>query len=203
LDQRDAPAGRVDRLRARHDDTGSGRALVEAFVAIRTPFAESRGFFLGKAPGTLEEIVGRGFDVDEVASTVIDAYAAAYGRELQGAAPEEVPSIDIKGAPLGEPSPREDPPWTATVPEAIGEIGAGSDRSGRLRVGGDLLVSRDAIDTLEQSLATLPPSASAAAIGAMVDRALAAPGVALDGVKSLKSIGDVIARARELEHTKG
>jgi hypothetical protein len=84
-----------------------------------------------------------------------------------------------------------DPPWAATCEEAIGTLGAGPDARGTLRVGGDLLVSRDALARLEVRAA----HASADDLGRIVDEALAAPGVALDGVKSLASVCDVIARA--------
>jgi hypothetical protein len=85
--------------------------------------------------------------------------------------------------------PRADPPWAATREEAIGPIGAGRDAQGRFRVGGDLLVSRDALARLEAAAPGAPD------IGSLVDEILAAPGVALDGVRSLATIRDVIAEA--------
>jgi hypothetical protein len=89
--------------------------------------------------------------------------------------------------------PRSDPPWEATCEEAIGLVGAGRDARGVLRVGGDLLVSRDALARLEERLR----DTEAADVPRVVDETLAAPGVALDGVKSLASIADVVARARD------
>ena len=37
----------------------------------------------------------------------------------------------------------DDPPWEATAEDAIGLVGAGRDRQGVLRVGGELMASRD------------------------------------------------------------
>ena len=85
-----------------------------------------------------------------------------------------------------------DPPWTATADEAIGTVGAGPDAQGRFRVGGDLLVSRDALARLETLAATSPVDD----LPRIIDRTLAAPGVALDGVRSLTSVLDVVSRAR-------
>ena len=86
---------------------------------------------------------------------------------------------------------RLDPPWAATVDEGIGVVGAGPDARGRFRVGGDLLASRDAIGALEASL-----EGSKEDVAALVDAALAAPHVALDGVRSLESIARVVLAAR-------
>ena len=85
-----------------------------------------------------------------------------------------------------------DPPWLAEAEEAIGTVGAGPDARGVFRVGGDFLASRDAIARLELAAAT----ALEVDLGAVVDAALGAPGVALDGVRSLATIRDVIAAAR-------
>jgi hypothetical protein len=176
-----------------HDAT-TRRTLFEAVVAVRAPFARTqRASFLGKAHGTLESIIGRSVDPASLAAAIIDAYA-------DGA--EAIP-LDDTGAPTASPSaldslggddPRADPPWAATCEEAIGTLGAGPDASGRFRVGGDLLVSRDALGRLEARVA----DASDQDLDRIVDETLAAPGVALDGVKSLTSIRDVIAGARHM-----
>jgi hypothetical protein len=89
-----------------------------------------------------------------------------------------------------------DPPWAACSEEAIGPVCAGPDRNGRLRIGGDLLVSRDAVARLEFELARMMgPSHDRDAVGRAVNEALAAPGVALEGVRRLESVRDVIFRA--------
>jgi len=167
-----------------HDAT-TRRTLFEAFVAVRAPFADAgRAAFRGKAPATLEEVVGGPIDAQRVAEAIVDGYLAASGEpELVVAQPSVAPSID----PLEEP---DDPPWAATVDEAIGIVAAGPDARGAFRVGGDLLVSRDALARLERRIEAGDDPSRA------VDETLTAPGVALDGVRSLASIRDVIVRAR-------
>ncbi|HZU82712.1 MAG TPA: hypothetical protein VE987_07340, partial [Polyangiaceae bacterium] len=168
-----------------HDAT-TRRTLFEAFVAVRAPFATGdRASFRGRPPGTLESIAAATFDPERVARAVADAYArGADAAVMDAPAPlvEDADAEDVRG----------DPPWAATRDEAIGIVGAGPDARGRLRVGGDLLVSRDALARLESRAA----AAGAAELGRVVDETLGAPGVALDGVRSLDSIRDVIARAR-------
>jgi hypothetical protein len=88
--------------------------------------------------------------------------------------------------------PRTDPPWTATREEAIGIVAAGRDRTGLVRVGGELMASRDVITRLESEIA------AAAGDSARIDRAvdaLAAPEVAMLGVRTLRSIRDAIDEA--------
>lgn len=166
-------------------DAGTRRTLVEAFVAVRTPFAwTERASFLGKAHGTLESIGGRPVDAAALAERIVEAYA------------RDVPS---DGLPWPEPATRQtlpdplDPPWAATTDEAIGALGAGPDAAGAFRIGGDLLVSRDALARLESRLATTED----ADVARVIDETLAAPGVALDGVRSLASVRDVVLRARQ------
>jgi hypothetical protein len=167
-------------------DTATSRTLFEAFVAVRVPFATAaRPSFLGRPPGTLEEIAGRPLDAARVADAIADAYLVGHGAD-------EVPVDVPEGpAPAGDDA-LADPPWAATVDEAIGLLGAGPDARGVLRVGGDLLVSRDALARLEERVA----GAADEAIGRIVDLTLAAPGVALEGVRSLDSVRDVIVRGR-------
>jgi hypothetical protein len=164
-------------------DAATRRTLFEAFVAVRAPCAWThRASFLGRAPATLEALAGRPVDTSALAGAVIDA----YGRD---AAPDELPWAD---EPAGETDLTADPPWAATVEEAIGTLGAGPDARGTFRVGGDLLVSRDALAALEARVPATPD----ADVPVLVDETLAAPGVALDGVRTLASIRDVILRAR-------
>jgi hypothetical protein len=86
---------------------------------------------------------------------------------------------------------RADPPWRATCEEAIGTLGAGPDARGVFRVGGDLLVSRDALARLEARVA----ESAHEDLAHVVDDTLAAPGVALDGVRSLQSVRALLERA--------
>jgi hypothetical protein len=200
-----------------HDAT-TRRTLFEAFVALRTPFhIASRASFLGKSPGTIEEIVGKAIEPERLVEAIVEAYVAAWSVEPVDASPAELlreesehandlaseggktageqPSGDREHAndlaPAGRPA--VDPPWAATVEEAIGTLGAGPDARGVFRVGGDLLVSRDALARLEAKSPHVPDHD----LGALVDETLGAPGVALDGVRSLASVRDVIFRGRD------
>lgn len=169
-------------------DASTGRAYVEAIVAVTTPFAiRARASTLGKEPATLAELGMRG-DPATLADAIVASYESAYGAATGELSVTPPPSDHADGLAT-------DPPWTSTRAEAIGIVGAGRDRLGRLRVGGELMVSRDALASLEAALATLPPTADAASIGALVDTTLGAPGVALFGVRSLHSIRDVILDA--------
>lgn len=115
-----------------------------------------------------------------LAEAVVDAYARD----------REPVALDVPQLPATEPEDlRADPPWAATQQEAIGILGAGPDARGVFRVGGDLLVSRDALARLEAAAPVTPD------VGRLVDEVLAAPGVALDGVRSLASVRDVIVAA--------
>jgi hypothetical protein len=199
-----------------HDAT-TRRTLFEAFVALRTPFhVAPRPSFLGKSPGTIEEIVGKVIEPERLVEAIVEAYVAAWSVEpIDASLPQrlqaeselandlassggktagERPSGDREQAndPALAGRPASDPPWAATVEEAIGTLGAGPDARGVFRIGGDLLVSRDALARLEARAPHVPDHA----LGALVDETLGAPGVALDGVRSLASVRDVIARGR-------
>ncbi|MDP8998923.1 MAG: hypothetical protein M3O46_02305 [Myxococcota bacterium] len=170
-----------------HDAT-TRRTLFEAFIAVRAPFATAqRPSFRNRRPGTLESIGGHPFDPASLANAIIAAYATVAESEvLEG---REAADDDI--APRGA-FDTDDPPWTATCEEAIGTLGAGPDARGVLRIGGDLLVSRDALSRLE----TRAAQSSDDDLGRVVDETLAVPGIALDGIRSLASVRDVIIRAR-------
>ncbi len=167
-------------------DSSTGRSVVEAFVAVSTPFELApRESFLGKEPGTLEGITKRHFEITTVIDATIAAYLSAYDRERKDLAP--LPKSKL-------PVPKRDPAWAATDEEAIGEIAAGPDASKTFRVGGDLLASRDAIANLEEHLSVAKKPANRDEIGRMVSQSLAAPGVVLDGVRKLENLADVITR---------
>lgn len=176
-------------------DVASGRALVEAVIAVRTPFAlRMRPSYLGKAPATLAD-VGAAVELPRLCDAIIEAYAAAYGRTIVDG-PALAPSRARSGAAGGDArrDPRAEPAWASTRSEAIGLVGAGPDREGRMRVGGELMVSRDAVTSLEARLAG-PDGIDAAAIARAVDETLGAPDVALVGVRSLTSVRDVLVEA--------
>jgi hypothetical protein len=174
-------------------DASTRRTVFEAFVAVSTPFAVAeRPSFMGKAHGTLASIGGRPVSPSRVADAIADAYAAGA----------DARALDAAAVPLDDADPRADPraepPWAATVDEAIGLLGAGPDARGVFRVGGDLLVSRDALARLETGV---PSAAGDEELARLVDETLAAPGVALDGVRSLTSVRDLISAARHGKRT--
>ncbi|MDB4939073.1 MAG: hypothetical protein JWP87_6045 [Labilithrix sp.] len=181
-------------------DAGTGRSLVEAFVAVDTPFAvRARRSFLSKPPRTLRSVgIDAEVDVGRVADAVIDAYATAYGiGELALDTASEMTralSREIPGAALEDP--RGDPPWAATRDEAIGVIAAGPDREGRMRIGGELMASRDIVARLEDEIASVEVEAdrSSERLDFAVDL-LAGRGVATLGVRSLRSLRDLIGEA--------
>jgi hypothetical protein len=175
-------------------DSGTGRAVVEAFVARETPFdVEPRASYQGKEPGTLASL-GTLIEEDRLAKAIVAAYSDAYGRTAVDRGSLSPPPDSGGGREGGSPV-RADPPWTATLDEVIGPLGAGPDASGRFRIGGDLLVSRDALAALETSVA----GARDEDLGSVIDAILGAPGVALDGIRSTTSVRDVILAAR---HTR-
>jgi hypothetical protein len=177
-----------------HDAT-TQRAALEAFIAVRTPFAVgARESFLGKEAGTVESLAGVAIDESALGDAIVTAYASAYGRAAidAGSFPDVTDDDD---------DPRRDPPWSATAPEAIGVVGAGLDQRGRFRVGGDLMVSDDALKRLENELQTRSREESPEDIARIVDASLGASGVVVDGVRSLASIRDVILRARVTART--
>ena len=168
-----------------HDAT-TQRTLFEAFVAVQTPFAlGERLSFLNRAHGTLESIAGRSCDAERIAADVVEAYSTGV-ETVTRHAPEAVDAVE---STLDEDL-RRDPPWEATATEAIGTIGAGVDSAGVFRVGGELLASRDALARLESAARDRAEN-----LGMLVDEMLAAPGVALEGIRSLATVRDVIARA--------
>jgi len=176
-----------------HDAT-TRRTLFEAFVAVSTPFAASpRASFLGKEPCALEGLLGRSVDTTRLVRAIVDAYVAAFDLEAVETSPPSTGDGESVGMAVGgDSADADDPPWAATCEEAIGLLGAGPDARGVFRVGGDLLVSRDALARLESRAAYAPKDE----IARITDETLGAAGVALDGIRSLTSVRDLIARAR-------
>jgi hypothetical protein len=167
-----------------HDAT-SGRAAVEAIVAVRAPFAVGeRAAFRGGAPATLDEIAGRPIEV------------AALGQRLLASFGDGAP-VDVADPPSGGAEDGDDgaPPWEASVLEAIGDVSAGRDAAGRLRVGGELMASRDALAAVERAIADAGPHIDEGEVERIVDAAFARPGVVIEGVRSLRSLRDAIVRA--------
>jgi hypothetical protein len=149
-------------------EASSGTGLLEAVIAVDEPFVpRPRASFMGKEPTML------GVDREKLRAEVIAAYA-----------------LPSSGAPAAKVV-IEEPPWDATIEEAIGVVAAGRDAYGRLRVGGELMASSDAVAKLEAAIAL--PSTD---VGGAVDEAFTTGGATLFGVRTLASIRDVILAAR-------
>lgn len=168
-------------------DAGTGRVLVEALVGVGLAFddeASARPSYGGKAPASLGELTGKSLRVDDVRAAIVEAFAAAYGHAL-------VPVEIEPGAPRGA---APGPAWAARVAEVMGHVAAGRDDQGRMRVGGDWMVSRDALASLEGALASLADPDDAA-IASAVDGAFGGPRVVTFGVRSLASVAAAVAAA--------
>jgi hypothetical protein len=170
-------------------DARTGRCTFEAFVAVEHPFAPAgRVSHQGKPPGTVSAAAGRSFSFGSLRARIIAAYGVDLGHTTSAEGAD--------GLPPGDPADGvdDDPPWAASAAEAIGLVAAGPDARGDLRVGGDLLASRDALDRLAARAGRLG-AASRERVAALVDEEMRAPGVALEGVASPESLADVIYRA--------
>jgi hypothetical protein len=153
----------------------TGRTVFEAFVAARTRFdVGARASLMGKEPATLER------DPGEVAAAIVASYAKAWKLEAVEAPFDDEPPITSDAALRAEPA------WLASVEEV---------RADRTAVGGELMASSDAIELLCARLRE-DPTTDPEETGALVEETLGAPGVALEGVRSLHSVRDAILQAR-------
>jgi len=173
-----------------HDST-TGRAVFEAFVAVRSPFSAKRPSFLGKEPGTLEAICERPVESATLARAIAEAYRAAAGGTARELPARRLPE------PTSDEGARAEPPWTACVEEVIGQVCAGRDAAGALRLGGDFMASRDAVAKVEQGVAALGPQATLEDVGRLVDEAFTTGGAAIEGVRDLASVRDVLWSAQK------
>ena len=165
-------------------DAGSGRAAFEAFVPVHAPlWIAARASFGGKEPASLDELSGRVVDAESLASAIRSAYGAAYG------------PLDTLSAFGPSPALASEPPWTARVSEAIGEVCAGRSHAGGLCVGGEFMGSRDALAALETRLAILDVECTNDAISQAIDETLRGAAV-LFGVRDRASIRDAVVAAR-------
>jgi hypothetical protein len=151
----------------------TGRTVVEAFIAVHTQFAiHERPSHLAKSPATLDELAIK-IDDARLVQSIVDAFSS-----------DRVSITRSINENVIAPS---DPPWTAHVEEAIGNVCAGRDANGSMRLGGEFMASFDAVRDLEDRITR------GAKIRDAVNDAFAAPHTALFGVRSLESI----ARALE------
>jgi hypothetical protein len=168
-------------------DASTGRCIVEAMIGVDRAFALApRRSFLGKEPASLEDVAGRRIEMVQLVNAIEIAYRAHANAVSTQVGPPPAAAADVD---TGEP------PWAATLHEAIGTIGAGRDRHGRLRLGGEIMASTDAVARLEARVAELMPDAGADAIGLAVDEAFTTRGAIVFGVRALASIRDVLVDA--------
>jgi hypothetical protein len=155
--------------------------MFEAFVATTLPVMPAgRASLMGKEPLALT-----GIEREKLAVRIAEAYAAMA---------EETTTAELTRPRRAAP-PREEPPWAHVVEEAIGQLAAGEDRDGTLRLGGDLLASGDAVERVAARVASLD-ARTLEAVGRIVDEELAGPRVALEGVRDLGSVRDVLFGSR-------
>lgn len=168
----------------------SGRTVIEVFVGADRSFAAgTRASHLGKEPIALNTLAKVPVTAERLRAALVSELAERHGLE----------SVELS-VPVIAPAPPlpEDPPWTAVLDDAIGPIGAGRDRAGSFRVGGELMASTDAMTELESRVATALLDGGADAvrqeIDAIVEGIFGAPEVALFGARTA-SIRDVIVAA--------
>jgi hypothetical protein len=154
-------------------DTRSRRTAFEAFVATAEPLMPGgRPSLMGKEPLALPHV-----DRQKLALRITEAYAAIAG---------ETTAVALTSARRAGPA-REEPPWAHVAEEAIGQVAAGTDAAGVLRLGGDLLASGDAVERVAARVAALD-ARTPEAVGRVVDEELAGPSVALEGIRDLSSL---------------
>jgi hypothetical protein len=157
-------------------ETRTDRLVVEAFVSFGAScLTLERASYQGKIPASYDELRGR--PVDE--ARFVEALAEDAGISVE-------PFPEGFSEPGSLPDPDE-PAWTSRVDEALGPLYAGRDASGRVRLGGELVASFDRVAFLERNL---EPRAERET---RIDRAFTEPGAHLFGVKSLRSVLDVLA----------
>ncbi len=167
------PAGTVAFAHQR----GSGRTLIEAFLGVSQSVAvtASHPSYLGKVPDSIEHLAGRPLQQERLAERIAHAYAVAYGFEWT---PHEWPSTEAAALGL-------EPAWQATVEEPIGLLGARRDPDGKLRLGGELMISQDVLAGLTTWLDT---ATSEADIDEALATCLSGTEVALFGLRDPSSI---------------
>ncbi len=168
----------------------SGACLVEAFFPCDEAFALPPSLdaspprqipaWLGLTPASLAAIAGRPVDPDALALSLADALdeLAPGGSLARAPAPTRTEADDHR------------PAWSHVVEEAIGLVGAGLFP---LEIGGDFLASSDLVVAINERLASAPPRPGHAMelLAAALD---ATPGAALEGVRDVRSLAEVLER---------
>ncbi|MFO0676948.1 MAG: hypothetical protein U0169_10455 [Polyangiaceae bacterium] len=166
-------------------DGSSRRAAFEALVAVRSPFTvPGRSSWAGKVPGTLDAAARRPVEPARLRAAIVEAYLDSFGAKRVELAMEIPPHSHTDRT-------KADPPFTATVEEAIGLVGAGPTRDGYVGVGGEFAASRNALAELNYRLTQIDTQ-DAAIVDDAVANAFGHSDVVIDGVRSLGSLRDAI-----------
>lgn len=196
------------------DEAEDGRVLIEAFVALETPFvlpATLGGYpppneppLRGKEPSTLRK-VGATQSARDVQQALVDGYARGFELELEDEPPTgaELSAIAATRAALAVDI-KDDRGlcWSRPVEEAIGFISAGARRDGSgtiadVALGGDFFQHRACPGQLRGAL--IGGDADPDRIGLAIDRVYAARPGLIEGVRSLGKLQaallDALARA--------
>ena len=161
-----------------HDAT-TRHTFVETFVAVTEPVTtHERTSYDGKPGATLTELRGKDVDVEKLADHLAKEHSLGFS----------TPESFVEGS-MAEV---DGTPWSARVDEAIGPLFSGRDAHGKLRLGGELVASRDRVTWLEDRV----DDTTDEELGGLVDEAFGASGVALFGVRRLASILDVLRDGR-------
>lgn len=175
-----------------HDAT-TRRTLVETFVSITEPVTtHERPSYDGKPAATLTELRGKDVDLESLADHLAKEHSLGFSTP-EWPDPKAVSSVvrDVVEGGL-DAKPCDEVPWTARVDEAIGPLFSGRDAHGKVRLGGELVASRDRVAWLEARV----DDATDDELGGLIDEAFGAPGVALFGVRRLASILEVVREGR-------
>ncbi len=197
------------------DEEASGKVLLEAFIALETPFvlpvqlagypAPAEPPLRGKTPTTLRA-AGATQSVSEILSALAGGYGKGFAIEYEERAldADELLAVSARAALPVDVADDRGLCWSRPVEEAIGFISAGArlDASGRfadLALGGDLLQNSSCPEQLHARL--VGAAADADTIGAALDAVYAARPGLIEGVRSLSSLRtallDAVERAQE------
>lgn len=168
----------------------TGRTLFEAILSGAEPCFVSNRPASGPPRALFEDARVSRLSSEALAEQIMAAYTATFGAaRLQQAE---------ACAPVSEPLPKE-PPWTALCEEAIGVVGAGSDRDGRFRVGGEFFASEDVVRAIERGAVLCGPPH----VGRCVETCFVERDGYLHGVRNRDAITDVVSRALTVEIERG
>jgi hypothetical protein len=182
------------------DEAEDGGVLLEAFVALETPFvlpAALSGYptsgeppLRGKEPSTLRK-AGAKQSAREVQQALVDGYARGFELDLDDEPPTETELSAIAQARAGLAVDLHDDRglcWSQPVAEAIGFISAGARREGGgtiadVALGGDFFQHRSCPAQLRSAL--IGGDADPDRVGLAIDRVYAARPGLIEGVRSL------------------